>query len=164
MQVIVGVNEYTKIKTQKRPRVGLPGEPIAEITKLGWVILSPGKENTSTNIFFTKTSLHDCEKLYSLDCFGIEEKHQKNNEFVYGEFRKQIGQDSFGNYETNLIWKENHPPLRSNEVNSLDRLHSLTKNLSQSNKPGEGNKIIQQKINEGIIEKVSETKTSEKGK
>ena len=164
MQVIVGVNEYTKIKTQKRPRVGLPGEPIAEITKLGWVILSPGKENTSTNIFFTKTSLHDREKLYSLDCFGIEEKHQKNNEFVYGEFRKQIGQDSFGNYETNLIWKENHPPLRSNEVNSLDRLHSLTKNLSQSNKPGEGNKIIQQKINEGIIEKVSETKTSEKGK
>ena len=164
MQVIVGVNEYTKIKTQKRPRVGLPGEPIAEITKLGWVILSPRKENTSTNIFFTKTSLHDCEKLCSLDCFGIEEKHQKNNEFVYGEFRKQIGQDSFGNYETNLIWKENHPPLRSNEVNSLDRLHSLTKNLSQSNKPGEGNKIIQQKINEGIIEKVSETTTSEKGK
>ena len=164
MQVIVGVDEYTKIKTQKRPRVGLPGEPIAEITKLGWVILSPRKENTSTNIFFTKTSLHDCEKLCSLDCFGIEEKHQKNNEFVYGEFRKQIGQDSFGNYETNLIWKENHPPLRSNEVNSLDRLHSLTKNLSQSNKPGEGNKIIQQKINEGIIEKVSETTTSEKGK
>ena len=132
MQVIVGVNEYTKIKTQKRPRVGLPGEPIAEITKLGWVILSPRKENTSTNIFFTKTSLHDCEKLCSLDCFGIEEKHQKNNEFVYGEFRKQIGQDSFGNYETNLIWKENHPPLRSNEVNSLGRLHSLTKNLIRS--------------------------------
>ena len=49
-------------------------------------------------------------------------------------------------------------------MNSLDRLHSLTKNLSQSIKPEEGNKIIQQKINEGIIEKVSETKISEKGK
>ena len=95
---------------------------------------------------------------------GIEEKHEKNSEFVYGGFRKQLVWHSFGNYETNLIWKENHPPLRSNEVNSLDRLHSLTKNLSQSNKPGEGNKIIQQKINEGIIEKVSETTTSEKGK
>ena len=55
--------------------MGLPREPIAEITKLGWVILSPGKENNSTNIFFTKTSLHDCVKLRSLDCFGIEEKH-----------------------------------------------------------------------------------------
>ena len=34
-----------------------------------------------------------------------------------------------GNYETNLIWKENHCPLQNNEVNSLGRLRSLTKNL-----------------------------------
>ena len=95
---------------------------------------------------------------------GIEEKHEKNNEFVYGEFRKQLGRDSLGNYETNLIWKENHPPLRSNEVNSLGRLHSLTKNLIRSNKLGEYDKIIQEQINEGIIEKVNETKTSERGK
>ena len=164
VHVILGVNDYTRIKTQERPRVGLPGEPIAELTKLGWVILSPGKENASTNILFTKTSLHDYENLCSLDCLGIEEKHEKNNEFIYGEFRKQLGRDSLGNYETNLIWKENHPPLRSNEVNSLGRLHSLTKNLIRSNKLGEYDKIIQEQINEGIIEKVSETKTSEKGK
>ena len=106
--------------------MGLPGKPIAELTKLGWVILSPGKENASTNILFTKTSLHlhDYENLCSLDCLGIEEKHEKNNEFIYGEFRKQLGRDSLGNYETNLIWKENHPPLRSNEVYSLGRLHN----------------------------------------
>ena len=85
----------------------------------------PGKENASTNILFTKTSLHDYENLCSLECFGIEEKHEKTNVFVYGEFRKQLGRDSFGNYETNLIWKENHPPLRSNEANSFGRLHTL---------------------------------------
>ena len=113
---------------------------------------------------FSKTSLHDYENLCSLDCLGIEEKHEKNNEFVYGEFRKQLGRDSFGNHKTNLIWKENHPPLRSNEVNSLGRLHSLTKNLIRSNKLGEYDKIIQEQINEGIIEKISKTKTSEKGK
>ena len=49
-------------------------------------------------------------------------------------------------------------------MNSLGRLHSLTKNLIRSNKLGEYDKIIQEQINEGIIEKVSETKTSEKGK
>ena len=38
VQVILGVNDYTKIKTQERPRVGLPGKPIAELTKLGWII------------------------------------------------------------------------------------------------------------------------------
>ena len=85
--IILGMNDYTRIKTQDRPGVRLPREPIAELTKLRWVILSPGKENTSTNILFTKTSLHDCENLCSLDCLYIEEK-QERNEFVYREFRK----------------------------------------------------------------------------
>ena len=78
------------------------------------------------------------------------------------EFRKQLGPDSVGNYETNAIWKENHPPLRSNEVNNLGRLHSLTKNLIWSNKFGEYNKIIQEQIYEGIIEKANKNKTPEK--
>ena len=83
VHVILEVNVYTRIKTQQRPRVGLPGEPIAELTKFGWVIISPGKENASTDILFTKTFLHDYKNLCSLDCLGTEEKHEKNNEFVY---------------------------------------------------------------------------------
>ena len=88
VHVLFGVNDYTRIKTQERPRVGLPGDSIAELTKVGWVNLLPGKENASTNILFTKTSLHDYEN--SLDCLSIKEKHEKNV-FVYGEFRKQVG-------------------------------------------------------------------------
>ena len=164
VHVILGVNGYIRIKIQERPRAGFPGEPIAELTKLGWVILLPGKENTSINILCTKTSLHDDEDFCGLESLVIVEKHEKSNEFVYGEFRKQLGWDSVGNYETKLTWKENHPPLRSNEVNSLGRLHSLTKNLIRSNKFGEYNMIIQEQINEGTIEKVNETKTPEKGK
>ena len=144
--------------------MGPPGEPIAELTNLGWVILSPGKENALTNILFTKTFLHDYENICGLDCLDIEEKQEKNNEFVYGEFRKQLDRYSPGNYETNLIWKENHPSLRSNEVNSLGRLHNLTKYLIRSYKLGEYDKVIQEQINEGIIEKVSETNASEEGK
>ena len=150
------MNDYTRIKAQERPRVGLPGKPIAELTKLGWVILSPGKENASTTILFTKTSLHDYENLRSLDSLGIEEKHEENSEFVYGGFRKQLVWHSFGNYETNLIWKENHPPLPSNELNSLSKLHSSTKNLIRSNKFRKYDKII--------LKLTSETKRSEKGK
>ena len=65
--------------------MGLPGTPITEPAKLGWVILSLRKENVSTNVLFTKTSLHDCKNLCSLDCLGIEEKNEKNNEFVFTE-------------------------------------------------------------------------------
>ena len=36
-------------------------------------------------ILFTQTSLHDYEDLCSLECLSIEEKHDKNNEFVYGK-------------------------------------------------------------------------------
>ena len=59
----------------------------------------------------------------------------------------EFGWDSFWNYETNVIWKENHPPLRSDEVDSLEvgsdevdslgRLHSLRKGLIQPNKIGD---------------------------
>ena len=45
-------------------------------------------------------------------------------------------------------------------MNSLGRLHSLTKNLIRSNKLGEYDKIIQEQRNESIIEKLGETKTS----
>ena len=44
VHVILGVNDYTRIKTQKRPWVGLPGELIAELRRLDWVILSPEKK------------------------------------------------------------------------------------------------------------------------
>ena len=49
-------------------------------------------------------------------------------------------------------------------MNSLGRLQSLTKNLIQSNRFGEYKKIIQEQTNESIIEKVNETKITEKGK
>ena len=35
VHVILAISDYSKIKTQKQPRVGLPVEPIAELTKLG---------------------------------------------------------------------------------------------------------------------------------
>ena len=86
--VILGMTDYIRIKTQARSWVGPRREPMAELTKPGWVILSPRKENALTNILFAKTSLHNYENLYySLDCLGTEEKHEKNNGFVYGEFR-----------------------------------------------------------------------------
>ena len=114
-------NDYIRIKTQEKPNAELPGEPIVELARLVRVILLPGKENSLTNILFTRTPLHDYQNLCSSDCLGIEEKHAKNNEFVYREFIKELDRDSIRNYETNIIWKENHLQLYSNEVSSLGR-------------------------------------------
>ena len=35
---IVGVNNYIKIKMQVRQRVCLEGEPVVELTKIGWMV------------------------------------------------------------------------------------------------------------------------------
>lgn len=42
--------DYTKVKIQKRARIGLPGQPVAELTKWGWVVIPAGQENTVTNM------------------------------------------------------------------------------------------------------------------
>ena len=130
VHVVLGISDYTKIKTQGRPILVLSGVPIAELTKFGWVVVSPGQEAGVTNILFSKTSLYDYEKLCSLDCLGIEETRDDNN-YVYEEFEKQVGRGPEGFYETNLIWKDNHPPLKNSRSNSLGRLSSLVKNLTQ---------------------------------
>ena len=47
--LILGASEIAKIKTDQAPRVGSPGEPVAEMTRFGWTIMSPGEELISLN-------------------------------------------------------------------------------------------------------------------
>ena len=44
IHVILGANEYTKIKMAGYQRVREIGEPIAEQTRFGWTIMSSGAE------------------------------------------------------------------------------------------------------------------------
>ena len=42
VHLILGASEYADTKCA--PRVGRPGEPVAEWTKLGWTMMLPGKD------------------------------------------------------------------------------------------------------------------------
>ena len=55
VHLILGTNEYAQIKTETTPKIGKPGEPIAELTRLGWTIMSPGSESDLTSMFLTQT-------------------------------------------------------------------------------------------------------------
>ena len=72
IHLIIGASDYAKIKTPTKPRVGKPGEPVAEFTGFGWTIMSPGYEIESNNMFFAKSALADFDRLCSLDVLGIQ--------------------------------------------------------------------------------------------
>ena len=111
VHVILGAGDYTKIKTQERVTVGQLGEPVPGLTRLGWVVISTGQESGLINMMFSKTSVHDYENLCSLDVLGVKEEHVRREEVVYDEFKKQLSQSPERWFETNLFWKEKHPPL-----------------------------------------------------
>ena len=71
VHLILGASDYAKIKTETAPRIGALNEPIWEKTKLGWTIMSPGKEVDLSTMFFTQTSSTDYERLSRLDVLGL---------------------------------------------------------------------------------------------
>ena len=78
-----------------------------------------------------------------------------DNNYGYKEFQKQLGRRPGGFYKTNLIWKDNHPPLEKKKSSSLGRLSSFIRRKS-THKKQRYDSIIQDQIKEAIVEKVDE--------
>ena len=163
VHLILGTNEYAQIKTETRPKIGKPGEPIAELTRLGWTIMSPGSESDLTNMFLTQTSAADYEALCRLDVLGLQDHPVGDQDLVFEEFKEQLTRNPQGWYETGLLWKGNHPPLPNNKHGSLKRLENLVRKLEKQ--PGMLQKydgVIQDQLSQGIVERVhSEPKGKE---
>ena len=119
VHLILGTSEYAQIKTETTPKIGKPGEPIAELTRLGRTIMSPGSEPDLTNMFMTKTSAVDYEALCRLDVLGLQDQPVGDQDLVYEEFKDQLVRNPEGWYETGLLWKGNHSPLPDNQHGSL---------------------------------------------
>ena len=116
-------------------------------------MISPGQESGLTNMMFSKTSVHDYENLCSLDVLGVKEEHVRRDEVVYDEFKKQLSQCPEGWFETNLFWKEKHPPLETNKFGSLGRPNSLLNNLKRNDQFNTYNDIIRDQQENGTLEK-----------
>ena len=155
VHLILGVCDYTKIKTETAPLIGAANDPIAEKTKFGWTIISPGKEVDLSPMFLTQTSTVDYDNLCRLDVLGLADCATGDQEEVYSEFKEQLRRGEEGWYETSLPWKGNHPPLPSNEAGSLRRLTGLVKKLRSQGTIERYDQVIQDQIKTGIVERVS---------
>ena len=161
VHLILGASDYARIKTETAPRIGALNEPIAEKTKLGWTIISPGKEVDLIPMFMTQTSSLDYKTLCRLDVLGIAECASGDQDEVYSEFKEQLKRDEEGWYEAGLPWKGNHPSLPSNEAGSLRRLTSLVKKLRSQGIIERYDQEIQDQIKEGIVERVTGSATGQ---
>ncbi|XP_068681587.1 uncharacterized protein [Montipora foliosa] len=159
VHVILGAGEYAKLKTDKSPKIGKPGEPVAELTQLGWVIMSPAKEAVDiTNMLLTQTSHLDYEELYRLDTLGLPDKPTNDQRTVYAEFKEQLMRHEEGWYETGLPWRGNHPVLPNNKEGSLKRLASLNKKLERQLLTSEYAAIVEEQKETGVVEKAEESR------
>ncbi|CAB4024365.1 Hypothetical predicted protein [Paramuricea clavata] len=90
IHVILSVGDYARIKTNQPPVVGEAGEPVAEYTKLGWFIMSPGNEIDRQTMFLTQTSHVDYEELCRLDVLGLKDSTEHDQDIVHAEFKEQL--------------------------------------------------------------------------
>ena len=105
VHLILGASKYARIKTARKPCVGRHGEPVAELTKFGWTLMSPGTEDDLTKTLFTNSSVEDYRKLCDMDVLGLD--NQLDGEAVYQNFKEQLIQSPEGWDETGLLWKPN---------------------------------------------------------
>ena len=115
IHVIIGTNQYPKIKTKTPARIGNQGEPIAELTKFGWIIMSSGTEQDLTGMYLTQASSGDYEQLCRLDVLGLEDQPTGDQAAICEEFKEQLIRSDEGWYETGLSWKPRHPQLPNNK-------------------------------------------------
>ncbi|XP_028408717.1 uncharacterized protein LOC114531281 [Dendronephthya gigantea] len=151
IHLVLGNGEYARIKTSTKPLIGGDYEPVAEKTKFGWFIMSPGVEFDRNTMLLTQTAHSDFERLCRLDVLGLADTTENDQSVVYEDFKEQLTRDPEGWYETNLPWKANHPSLPTNEAGSKRRLTTVIKKLTR-----EGNyeryDDIREQLDQGIIE------------
>ena len=152
IHVVLGSGEYARVKTETKPQIGQDGEPVAEKTKLGWFIMSPGSEFDHNTMLLTQTSQSDYEDLCRLDILGLADTPEHDQSIVHVEFKEQLERSPEGWYETGLPWRGNHPELPTNKLGSLRRLSSLTRKLQRDNITKEYNAIIREQLQNNIVE------------
>jgi hypothetical protein len=101
IHLIFGANDYAKIRTGEKLLVGRMGEPVAEPTRFGWAMMSPGAEQERTVGCLDVNSTTDYDNLCSLDILGLADTLDHKEHFV-DEFKEQLTRSDDGRFETSL--------------------------------------------------------------
>ena len=150
---MMGVNDFARICTGERLRVSRRGDPVAEFTRFGWTLMSPGAETDLSPVYLAVNPATDYEHLCALDILGLADSPTGDQEAVCSEFKGQLTRSSDGRYETALPWKGDHPPLPNNQNGSLLRLNSLLRKLRRTDMLAQYDAVIREQLEEGVVER-----------
>ena len=153
VDIILGANDFVKIRTGERLRVGRWGDPVAEFTRFGWkIIMSPRADSGLSPALLAVNSNADYEKLCALDVLGLADFATGDQSAVYDEFKEQLVRSPEGWYETGLPWKGNCPPLPHNQEGRLRTLSTLVQKLRKTDLLDEYDAVIREQLEEGVVE------------
>ena len=102
IRVILDVGDYAKIKTNSKPVFGKVRELIAELTRLGWFLMSPCNEFDNRTVLLTQTSQVEYKQLCRLDVLGLEDSKEHDQNIVHAEFEEQLQRSAERWFETGL--------------------------------------------------------------
>ena len=71
VHLILGANNFAKICSRERLRVGRRRDPVAKFMRFGWVLMSPGAETDLSSVYLAVNSTADYERLCVLDVLGL---------------------------------------------------------------------------------------------
>lgn len=92
VHVVLGSGEYARIKTETetKPRIEEDNAPVAELTKFGWFIMSPGQEFDKNVMLLTQTTHTDYEELCKVDVLGLRDAADQDQTVVFEEFKERL--------------------------------------------------------------------------
>jgi hypothetical protein len=88
IHLVLGNGEYARIKTSTKSVIGGDHEPVAEKTKLGWFIMSPGIDFDRGTMLLTQTAHLDFKSLGRLDVLGLADTMENDQNAVYDDFKE----------------------------------------------------------------------------
>ena len=161
IHLILGDSTYSIIRTEKVYK-GASGDPIVEETTFGWVIHG-GNDYSSDGACMFLREVNDYEQLYSLDVLGVEDRGENDQMDILTEFRENITRQDDGRYQVAILWIPGSKLTTTNEQPSRRRLSNVDKKLTKDESlKREYEKIIEEQLTSGVIERVPAKPTGER--
>ena len=139
IDLILGV-QYSHLHAENEVRQGMPFQPVAKRTRLGWHVIGPDSDTRDPTLSFLNFARKiDLEKFYEFETVGVRAPDCScPAETMSGEEKKAL--ELFeasctrldGRYTIGLPWKRNPADLPNNYTLAKRRLESLERSLARN--------------------------------